>query len=116
MNIRSITLGFPVTDLDLAKSWYRRLFPGSEELDPVDGVWEMAPLSEVWLQLFEQEEQESSSNVIRFETDDLTEAFHLVKQLGAVIITAPETVPGVVEYFEFADPFGNLLSFYKLPD
>ena len=67
-------------------------------------------------QFFEQVEQQSTSNVLRFETEDLSVAFHLVNRLEALIITKPETVPVEAMYFEFTDPFGNLLSFNTLPD
>ena len=114
MKISTVTVGLPVADLERAKDWYRQLFARAEEQVPIDGVWEISPAASFWLQLFEQVGLESSAKVVRFETSDIDAAHSLVKRIGGQAVTDVESVPDVVKYFDFRDPFGNLLSFYEM--
>ena len=113
MKIDSVTVAIPVTNLSQAVDWYRKLFGNQEELTPADGIWELCITPTFTLQLFESATKEISSKSIGLEIDDI-EATH--QQLIAHGIEAGEinTVPDVVRYFEFSDPFGNLLSFHQL--
>lgn len=113
--IKSATVGLPVTDLNRAIDWYRQLLGELEEISPVEGVWEVRVTPSFWLQLFELETDESSSKVVRFETSDIELSHKLVLSLD-IDSGQIETVPEAVRYFEFRDPFGNLLSFYELLD
>ncbi|WP_261841396.1 VOC family protein [Aliamphritea ceti] len=110
--ISSVTVGLPVTDLSRATDWYRLLLGSLEEVSPMEGIWEIRVTSSFWLQLFELEAEESSSKSVNFETDDIERSHELVLSLG-VDAGQIETVPEAIQYFEFSDPFGNLLSFYK---
>ena len=110
--INSVTVGLPVTDLKRATDWYRQLLGEREEVIPMDGVWEIQVASSFWLQLFELDAEESSSKSVNFETENIEQSHELVLSLG-VEAGQIETVPEAVQYFEFSDPFGNLLSFYK---
>lgn len=114
MNIDSITVGLPVADLEQAKRWYRQLFVGAEEIVPIDGVWEISPAPSFWLQFFETEVPEVSSKVVRFETGDVDAVQVLVRRISGGQVTEVELVPGAVRFFEFQDPFGNMLSFYEM--
>ncbi|MBL4774396.1 MAG: hypothetical protein JKX98_12705, partial [Alcanivoracaceae bacterium] len=69
----------------------------------------------VWLQLFvvDAEQFQASSSVLRFKTSNIdAEAVRLGVagiQVGEII-----RVPEVVEFTEFADPFGNPVSLYEV--
>lgn len=111
--IRSVTIGLAVTDLEKAIVWYRQLLGNPEELEPVPGVHEFRITSSAWLQLFQQERIEGKSAVLRFESSNIQESHQLALKLGSEvgdIILVPEAV----RYFEFCDPFGNMLSFYEM--
>ena len=111
--IKSLTVGLPVTDLNSAVEWYRRLLGEVEEINPAPGVWEFQVISSGWLQLFESEINGSNPAVVRFESDDIKASRRLAVSLGTNV-GETETVPEAIRYFEFRDPFGNQLSFYEL--
>lgn len=113
MKINSVTVGLPVTNLVQAIDWYRQLLGKLEELNPAEGIWEVCVTPSFTLQLFELESEETSSKNVGFETSDIEASRTLVLSLG-VMAGEIETVPDAVRYFEFSDPFGNLLSFYQL--
>lgn len=113
MKINSVTVGLPVTDLNRAIEWYRKLLGELEEVSPMEGIIEIRVLSSFWLQLFEVEADESSLKSVNLETENIELSHELVLSLGADTGKI-ETVPETIHYFEFSDPFGNLLSFYQL--
>jgi len=61
------------------------------------------------LQLFKSEINNSNLAVVRFESDDIEASRRQALSLGTDV-----GEPEAVKYFEFRDPFGNQLSFYKL--
>ena len=113
MKINSVTVGVPVPDLEKSIEWYRKLLGDLESFSPTEGIWEICVTSSFTLQLFELESEESSMKNIGFESTDIEESHRLVTTLG-VTVKEIETVPDTVRYFEFSDPFGNLLSFYQV--
>lgn len=78
----------------------------------MDGIWEVRVTPSFWLQFFGFNGEESSLKSVNFETDNIEHSHKLVLSLG-VKAGQIETVPEAVQYFEFKDPFDNLLSFYK---
>lgn len=111
--IGGVTVSLPVNDLDQAVEWYRQLLGELEEINPAEGVWEISISPSFTLQLFELKADESSSINMGFETSDIELSHKLTLGLG-VEVGEIETVPETVSYFQFSDPFGNLLSFYQL--
>ena len=111
--ITSVTIGLPVPDLEAAKAWYRDLLGERSELAPAPGVFEIEILPGTWLQLLESERKGAADGILRLGTDDI-EQEHARVQEGGGHPTAIQTVPGMVRYFEFADPYGNRLSFYQV--
>lgn len=111
--MNTFTVGLPVTDLNEAVDWYRRLLGEVEEINPAPGVWEFQVISSGWLQLFESGPNGSNPAIVRFESDDIeasrTLAMSLSTDVGEI-----RTVPETVRYFECRDPLGNQLSFYEL--
>jgi predicted enzyme related to lactoylglutathione lyase len=111
--IKSVTIGLPVSDLDSATEWYRKLLGNVEEINPAPGVWEFSLTPNSWLQLFEVKTSEPNPTVIRFESNSIRASHELALKLGNEVGEI-ESVPNVVRFFEFSDPYGNLLSFYEL--
>jgi predicted enzyme related to lactoylglutathione lyase len=114
MAIKGFVTGLPVTDLNKAVEWYRRLLGGVEEINPAPGVWEFQIISAGWLQLFEGAPNVPNPAVVRFESDNIEASHALAVSLGTEVGEV-QAIPGVVSFFEFRDPFGNQLSFYALP-
>jgi lactoylglutathione lyase len=111
--IKSFTVGLPVTELKRAVEWYRQLLGEVDEVNPAPGVWEFQIVPSGWLQLFESEINEPNQSVMRFESHDI-EASRMLASSLSINVDQIETVPEAVRYFEFRDPFGNRLSFYEL--
>ena len=112
LNVKSITVGLPVSNLEKSASWYEKLLMSDEKLIPVDGVIEY-PIGSVWIQLFE-EKTNVSENILRLEVEDLRTEFERLKTLGVIVDEVIEDVPDIIQYFDFSDPDGNKLSFYWL--
>jgi lactoylglutathione lyase len=112
-DIKSFTIGLPVSDLSAAIEWYQRLLGNVEAIEPAPGVWECQIVPSGWLQLFEGEAIGRNAAIVRFESDDIEGSRALALTLGTDV-SEIETVPGAVRYFEFRDPYGNQLSFYEL--
>ena len=111
--VKTFTIGLPVTDMNIAVEWYRRLLGEVEEINPARGVWEFQIVPSGWLQLFESAINEPNQSVVRFESHDI-EASRMLASSLSIDVEQIETVSGAVRYFEFRDPFGNRLSFYEL--
>lgn len=112
LNVKSITVGLPVSNLEKSASWYEKFLMSDEKLIPVEGVIEYL-IGSVWIQLFE-EKINVSENVLRLEVEDLETEFERLKILGVIVDEVIEDVPGIIRYFDFSDPDGNKLSFYWL--
>ena len=111
--IKSVTIGLPVSNLSEATEWYREILGNPEMINPVPGVSELSLTSTSWLQLFQVENSDSKPTFLRFESNDIKRSHELaLKHEG--LVGDVETVPGVVKYFDFQDPYGNMLSFYEL--
>lgn len=113
--VRGATIGVPVADLDAGIEWYRRLLGVGEELMPTPEVWERELLPSVWLQLFEQPKGSSGESVLRLEVEDIDVPRRNLARMNEDVGRV-RTVPTAVRYFEFRDPFGNLMSYYELLD
>ncbi|GAA4705355.1 VOC family protein [Pseudonocardia yuanmonensis] len=113
MNVSSVTVGLPVSDLDRAVSWYRRVLQLAEpDLEPAEGVVEFK-VGPAWLQLGADSTARSGAEVVtRFGVDDARRERERLVELG-VAVGPLEHVPGAVDYFDFTDPDGNVLSMYS---
>lgn len=114
LNVKSVTIGLPVSNLEEAANWYEKLLMSDEKITPVEGVIEYQIGSD-WIQLFE-EKMTISENVLRLEVEDLDTEFERLKTLGVIVDGVIEDVPGIIRYLDFSDPDGNKLSFYWLYD
>lgn len=113
MEIKSLTVGLPVIDMCKAIEWYRRLLGDCKEIYPAEGVMEFELTPRFWLQLFKSELSPPSRVIVRIGVVDIEGEHKRLMSLG--IDASPiEVVPGVVRYFNFKDPFGNMLGMYQV--
>ena len=112
MDVTTVTVGLPVSDLVRAVAWYRGAFElPAAELEPAYGIVEFR-LGPVWLQLSEEATARSGAQVVtRIGVADVA-AEH--ERLGLLGIDVGEVhhVEGVIDYMDFSDPDGNQLSLY----
>ncbi|MGX7245910.1 VOC family protein [Enterococcus quebecensis] len=112
LNVKSVTVGLPVSNLEESAIWYEKILMSDEKINPVEGVIEY-PIGSIWIQLFE-EKINVSENGLRLGVEDLDTEFERLKTLGVIVDEAIEDVPGIIRYVDFSDPDGNKLSFYCL--
>jgi predicted enzyme related to lactoylglutathione lyase len=113
MEVLNVAVGLPVSDLQRSVPWYRRAFElGEPDLEPVAGVVEFQ-FGPIWLQLLEGDTTRSGAEVVPSfgVAKAATERERLVA-LG-LEVGPLEHVEGAVDYFEFADPDGNVLSVHS---
>ncbi|MFZ7087326.1 VOC family protein [Curtobacterium sp. RRHDQ10] len=115
MDITSVTVGLPVTDLESACLWYGAVFERAEpDLEPADGVAEYE-IGGIWIQLVVDEHADENEVAVRFGVDDVAAQHARIGALG-IDVGPVERIPGAVDWFDFRDPDGNLLSLYSLID
>jgi predicted enzyme related to lactoylglutathione lyase len=115
MDITSVTVGLPVTDLEASCLWYGAVFERVEpDLEPADGVAEYE-IGGIWIQLFEDADAEENAVAVRFGVDDVSAQHGRIGALG-IDVGPIEHVAGAVDWFDVRDPDGNLLSLYSLAD
>lgn len=114
MQMRAVTFGIPVRDLEAATTWYQKVLQvGDPDLKPAEGIAEFN-LGLFWLQLEEAPERAGLHGVtVNVEILDLAEQHTRLESAG-IRLTDIESVPGVVEYFEAVDADDNRLGFVKL--
>ncbi|HQD96184.1 MAG TPA: VOC family protein [Propionicimonas sp.] len=112
MRIQSVTVGLPCADIGRSLEWYRTVFgfvaPG---IEPAPGVVEFK-VGPIWLQLIaEPVLRNGAQPVVRFGVIDAEVERERLLRLGLPAGDLQQ-VEGVLEYFEFSDSDGNLLSMY----
>ncbi|MBT1543973.1 VOC family protein [Curtobacterium aurantiacum] len=115
MDITSVTVGLPVTDLEASCLWYGAVFERTEpDLEPEDGVAEYE-VGGIWIQLYVDEQAEENPVSVRFGVDDVAAEHARIGALG-IDIGPVECVDGAVDWFDVRDPDGNVLSLFSLVD
>lgn len=114
MTVTSATIGLPVSDLQEAEAWYRRVFElTAPSVEPAPGVLEIM-LGPIEIQLSEEPTDRSGAQlVLRLGVEDAPADYRRLSDLG-LPLGPLEHVDGAVDYFDFADPDGNRLSLYSL--
>jgi catechol 2,3-dioxygenase-like lactoylglutathione lyase family enzyme len=109
----SITVGVPVSDLDASRRWYERVLGlARPDLEPVAGVVEYR-VGTCWLQL-SQGRVADTGWVFRIGVHDVRAERDRLLGLG-VQVGRIEEIEDVIAFCTFADPDGNQLSLYSLP-
>jgi len=115
MDITSVTVGLPVTDIEASCLWYGAVFERTEpDLEPEDGIAEYE-VGGIWIQLYEDEDAEENPVSVRFGVDDVRAQHTRIGALG-IDIGPIECVDGAVDWFDVRDPDGNVLSLFSLVD
>ncbi|MBT1672039.1 MULTISPECIES: VOC family protein [Curtobacterium] len=115
MDITSVTVGLPVSDIEASCLWYGAVFERTEpDLEPEDGVAEYE-VGGIWIQLYVDEQAEENPVSIRFGVDDVAAQHARIGALG-IDIGPVECVDGAVDWFDVRDPDGNVLSLFSLVD
>jgi predicted enzyme related to lactoylglutathione lyase len=115
MEITSVTVGLPVTDLEASCLWYGAVFERADpDLEPAEGVAEYE-IGGIWIQLVEDPGAEENAVLVRFGVDDVTAQHRRIAGLG-IDVCPVEHVDGAVDWFDVRDPDGNVLSLYSLAD
>lgn len=110
MDVTSVTVGLPVSDLAAARRWYEQLLEvDGPDLEPVPGLVEYRAGS-AWLQLLEGPPAGDGA-VVRLAVADVHAQRARLAALG-VDVTEVEVVEGVVAFCDLADPDGNRLGLY----
>jgi predicted enzyme related to lactoylglutathione lyase len=112
MDVTTVTVGLPVSDLDRAIDWYRKVFElPAADLEPAYGIVEFR-LGPIWLQLSEGATERSGAEVVtRIGVTDVAKERERLLALG-VDVGELHHVEGMVDYVDFSDPDGNALSLY----
>jgi predicted enzyme related to lactoylglutathione lyase len=115
MDITSVTVGLPVSDIDASCLWYGAVFERTEpDLEPEDGVAEYE-VGGIWIQLYVDEHAEENPVSVRFGVDDVAAQHARIGALG-IDVGPVECVDGAVDWFDVRDPDGNVLSLFSLVD
>lgn len=96
-----------------AVAFYTELLGRAPDYSPHEDFheWELRP--DAWLQLSTDADPVSPSSFrVRFQVHDLNAAVRLLRDRG-VAVDEPATLPGVVAFTNFADPWGNPLGFFQ---
>ena len=107
MTFQHILAVVPVTDLDVARAFYEKLFgrPCDNNPMPVLIEWQVVPGG--WVQFF-VDEQRSGSGLVNFAVDDLAAHVAEADERGLAPSTVEEADKGV-ELVTLTDPDGNLI-------
>ncbi|KQS10088.1 hypothetical protein ASG04_05775 [Curtobacterium sp. Leaf183] len=115
MDITSVTVGLPVTDIEASCLWYGAVFERLDpDLEPAAGIAEYE-IGGIWIQLVEDPDAEENPAVVRFGVDDVVAQRTRIAALG-IDVGPVERVDGAVDWFDVHDPDGNVLSLYSLVD
>ncbi|MCE0456615.1 hypothetical protein NY057_16875 [Curtobacterium flaccumfaciens] len=115
MDITSVTVGLPVSDIEASCLWYGAVFERTEpDLEPEDGVAEYE-VGGIWIQLYVDEQADENPVSVRFGVDDVAAQHARIGALG-IDIGPVECVDGAVDWFDVRDPDGNVLSLFSLVD
>ncbi len=96
-----------------AVAFYRELLGRDPDYSPHQDFHEWQVRPDAWLQVAtEARDITPSSFRLRFQVHDLATAVVRLRARG-VEVHEPTTLPGVVAFTDFADPWGNPLGFYQ---
>jgi catechol 2,3-dioxygenase-like lactoylglutathione lyase family enzyme len=112
--LKSVTFGITVEDLDAATAWYTRLLGVEPEIEPDQGIIEFCLLPGVWLQLSEGAASTIQGGAsINLQVADIEAGREALKRMG--IKAGPvERIEDVVALCDFSDLDGRPLSLVQV--
>ena len=111
-----MTLQVPVGDIAAGRQFYATVFGREPDFAPHDDFleWRVLPGVEVWWQVVGMAgASKPLATRVRLRVDDVRAA---ARRAGAElgVLTSPlTTLPGVVTFVDFEDPWGNRLGYYQ---
>ncbi|BCY11497.1 hypothetical protein L3i22_065850 [Actinoplanes sp. L3-i22] len=110
-----MTLQIPVGDIDAGRRFYATLFAREPDFAPHEDFleWRVLPGVELWWQVIAIAGPVSPLTTrVRLRVDDVRAAARRVASELGVIPSPVTTLPGVVSFLDFEDPWGNRLGCY----
>lgn len=110
-----MTLQIQVGDVEEARQFYSAIFGTKPLFEPHDDFleWPVVQGTEIWIQAVGVKgEVRPLMNRIRFAVRDLA-AMHARLTENGFELSRMTELPGVVAFFDFADPWGNQLGYYE---
>lgn len=116
MRYGGMTIQVPVADVAAARGFYGRLFGREPDFAPHEDFleWQVVPGAEVWLQVVGvTDAAHRLTSRLRLRVDDVEATTAWAAEHVDVRCAPVTSLPGVVAFTDFADPWGNPLGFYQ---
>lgn len=109
-----MTVQLYVAERVAGRKFYTTLFGREPDFAPDEDFleWRVADGAEFWIQLVAAAVRPLPTR-LRFRVDDIQAAIAWSRAALGVDPAEPESLPGVVTYTDFTDPWGNRLGFYQ---
>jgi hypothetical protein len=114
--IGGMTLQVPVADVAAGKRFYRMFFGRDPDFAPHEDFleWRVLPGVELWWQVVGTTGDFTPlATRVRLLVDDVRAAKRRIEAELGVSVSPATTLPGVVTFVDFADPWGNQLGYYE---
>jgi predicted enzyme related to lactoylglutathione lyase len=111
-----MTLQVPVGDIKAGRHFYATLFGRDPDFEPHDDFleWRVLPGVELWWQVVGMTEAfQPLTTRVRLRVDDVRAAARRAESRLGVTTAPVTTLPGVVRFTDFDDPWGNRLGYYE---
>lgn len=111
-----MTLRLPVGDIGAGRRFYATLFARQPDFAPHDDFleWRVLPGVELWWQVVAVAGPLSPLTArVRLRVDDVRAAARRVESELGLVVSPVTTLPGVVSFIDFEDPWGNRLGCYQ---
>lgn len=113
--IGGMTLQLQVGDIAEARSFYGRIFGQPPAFEPHDDFleWPVIRGQEAWIQIVGVSKNPvANPNRVRFQVEHAAAARRALLEAG-IDATEVSSLPGVVSFVDFDDPWGNALGYYE---
>jgi catechol 2,3-dioxygenase-like lactoylglutathione lyase family enzyme len=111
IDARDVITVIKVSDPEKSKDWYSRLLGKGPDLEPFPGNVEFK-LGGAWIQISKGEARPSSWS-LQVEVGDIQRERERLRR-AKVEATEIQTVPGVISFFDIADPDGNSMRWFQV--
>ena len=106
------TIQVKVADLDQGAQWYERLLGRPADLRPNDRLHEWEVFANGWIQILEGPLVQNPGRM-RFGVTDVAAIHQRIVDEMSVDASEITTVPGLVAFCDFQDPWGNALGLFQ---